>query len=450
MERKLQKNIFKLALPIFIELLFFTLLGTIDTLMLKSYSQFAVGSIANAGIISNLFSVMLTVVATGVVVVLTRALGAKDKEAEPKIVGSGLVFNLCLGLILSVILFSIGGILLQLIKTSSNVYDDALSYLRIVSFTFITLSISLTSGAIFRSYGKPLVIMIIAIISNIINVIINYCLIFGNFGFPELGVTGAAIGTLTSNIFSTTCAVICLYKILGFSPRTLQFSKEYLNKIFRIGGPIALENFLYNFSQFLIMIAVNTVVIAGTTDYSATTRAYVLTIINFIMLFSLSIANANQIIVGYYVGENKLEEAKSFTFRSFRYVLIIVSTCVVVLNIFWRPIMSLFITNEEVLESLNGVFIVVIFLEIGRIFNIVFIAALRAVGDIIFPVVMGIFSMFGIAVSFSFIFAVHLEFGLIGIFMAQALDECFRGVLMLFRWKNVSEITNPALIEKDT
>lgn len=449
MERKLQKNIFKLALPIFIELLCFTLLGTIDTLMLNSYSDSAVSSIANANTIINLFSVMLTVVATGVVVILTKTLGAKNKNDEGKIVGTGLLFNFLLGLIIALLLFVTGGLLLKILNTNPPVIGDASTYLRIISFGILFVSISHATGAIFRSYGKPFVVMTIAIISNVLNVFINYCLIFGNFGCPELGVMGAAIGTMFSNIFASIIALICLNKILGYSIFKLKICTTQLKNIFKIGGPAAAEHFLYNLSQFMIMIAVNSVLIDGITDHSASTRAYISVVLNFVMLFSISIANGNQIIVGYYVGENKFEEAKKFTFKSFRYSVYIVSVVVIFLNIFWRQIMGLLISNEVVLESINGVFIVVIFLELGRICNIVFIAALRAIGDIIFPVIMGVISMFGVAVLFSFIFTFGFKLGIIGIFIAQALDECFRGVFMLFRWKNTQSVTNKLLINQD-
>ncbi len=446
MEKKLEKSLFKLSLPLFVELLCFTLLGTIDTLMLRSYSDSAVSSVANANSILSLFTVMLTVIATGVVVILTKALGAKEKESEPKIVGTGLFFNGVLGVILAVLLFSFSQILLTVIKTDVNVFDNALIYLRIISFSLITMSVTQACGAIFRSYGKPFVVMIIAVVSNLLNVLINYGLIFGNFGLPELGVTGAAIGTLTSNVFSAICVLICLYKILGFSFKKMEFCKEQLTRIFKIGGPAALEHFLYNFSQFLIMIAVNSIVIAGTTEYSAPTRAYVNIIINFIMLFSISIANGNQVIVGYYVGENNFKEAKKITFKSFRYALMIVSVVLLFLNIFANQIMSLLITNQDALDAIKGVFLVVIFLELGRICNIIFIAALRAIGDIIFPVIMGVISMFGLSVLFSFILALHFNLGIIGIFIAQAMDECTRGLIMLFRWKNTKSVTNKLLI----
>lgn len=435
METKLKKNIFQIAIPIFIELLFFTLLGTVDTIMLSLYNEHAVGTVVNANSIINLFTVLLTVVATGIVVVLTKILGSKEKELESKVVGTGIMFNTGLGITIALILFLIGPFLLEIIKTDQNVIENAKTYLRIISFGFIGLGISQACGAIFRSYGRPLIIMCVAIVSNIMNICINGILIFGLFGAPELGSTGAAIGTLTSNLFAALCALICLRIFLKYSFKNMKFNKEQLFNIFKVGIPSAFEYFLYNMSQFLIMISVNTIIINNTIGLAAIARGYVLIILNYVMLFSLSFANSNQIIIGYYIGEKEFKTAKAFTLRNFKYALCVVVSVVLILNIFWRNIMFLFIDNEFVIEALRGVFIVAIALEIGRTSNIVFISALRTVNDIIFPVIMGIISMYGIAVLFSYLLGVYFGLGLLGVFIAQAMDECFRGTFMYLRWK---------------
>ncbi|MFI3251498.1 MAG: MATE family efflux transporter [bacterium] len=435
MENKLKKNIFQIAIPIFVELLFFTLLGTVDTIMLTMYSKDAVGAVVNANSIINLFTVLLTVVATGIVVVLTKTLGAKKKEDESKVVGTGLIFNIVLGFTIAFILFLVGPILLVVIKTDGDVIESAQTYLRIISIGFIGLGVSQACGAIFRSYGRPMVIMIVAIISNILNIILNAIFINGLFGAPELGSTGAAIGTLTSNLVAGGMAILCLMFILKYSPRKLLFSKEQLKNIFKIGIPSAFEYFLYNMSQFLIMISVNSIIINGDASLSAITRSYVLIILNYVMLFSLSIANSNQIITGYYIGEKEFIKGKEFTLKNFKLALSIIIPVVLLLNVFWEPLMGLFLDDEHAIDALRGVFIVVVFLEIGRTSNIMFISALRTVNDIVFPVVMGVISMYGLAVLFSYLLGVHFGLGLLGIFIAQAMDECFRGTFMYFRWK---------------
>lgn len=433
---KLKKNIFQIALPIFVELLFFMLLGTVDTLMLNSYSENAVGAVVNANSIINLFTVLLSVVATGMVVVLTKVLGSKQKELEGSVVGTGLIFNILLGTLIAIILFIFGGTLLNIMKTESSVLENAKIYIKIVSIGFIGLGTSQACGAIFRSYGKPLVIMGVAVFSNIINIILNLLLIFGLFGCPELGTTGAAIGTLTSQLIAGVLSFILLYFVLGYHPKNVKFSKEQLMNIFKIGLPSAFEYFLFNFSQFIIMIIVNMILINGIEGDAAVARQYVIMILNYVMLFSMSIANSNQIIVGYYIGEKNYQEAKRFTLKNYRMLVIIVLIIVFILNLVWRNIIGLLTDKDSIVNALNGVFVVAIFYELGRSSNVMFIAALRTVNDIMFPVIMGVISMYGFGVLFSYILAIHFELGILGIFIAQGMDEVFRGTFMFFRWRN--------------
>ncbi len=433
---KLNKNIFQIALPIFIELLFFMLLGTVDTLMLNAHSDNAVSAVVNANSIINLFTVLLTVVGTGMVVVLTKVLGAKKKELESEVVGTGLLFNIVLGFIIALILFFFAGTLLTLMKTESTVLDNSKTYIKIIAFGFVGLGISQACGAVFRSYGKPLVIMGVAIFSNIINVVLNYIFIFGKFGAPELGPVGAAIGTLSSNLIAGLLALILIYIVLGYTPFNIKFSKSQLKNIFQIGIPSAFEYFLYNFSQFVIMIFVNLILIEGVEGLAAVARAYVVMILNYVMLFSMSIANSNQIINGYYVGEGDYESAKKYTLRNYKILLGIVLCICIILNIIWRPLIGMLTEDVRIIEALRGVFIVAIFFEFGRSLNVMFIAALRTFNDIIFPVIMGVISMYGFGVLFSYILGVHFGFGVLGILIAQAMDECFRGSFMFFRFKN--------------
>jgi Na+-driven multidrug efflux pump len=97
-------------------------------------------------------------------------------------------------------------------------------------------------------------------------------------------------------------------------------------------------------------------------------------------------------------------------------------------------LIGLFTDNVIITEMVRKVLFIAIFIEIGRAMNMIFIAALRSAGDTIFPVIMAVISMFGLAVLFTYILAIKLELGIIGVFIALSMDEIFRGMSMVFRW----------------
>ncbi|WP_300453862.1 MATE family efflux transporter [Fusobacterium sp.] len=109
---------------------------------------------------------------------------------------------------------------------------------------------------------------------------------------------------------------------------------------------------------------------------------------------------------------------------------------IVTIVIFRTSIISLFTKNKQVIEIALAVFPIMIFLEVGRVLNILLVNSLHAAGDIKYPMILGISSIFLVAVPFSNILGVKLEIGLVGIWIANALDEWCRGIGVLIRWKS--------------
>lgn len=433
---KLEKNIYRLTFPIFIEVLFFTLMGTLDTLMLSRYSDTAVASVGVSNQILFLFGIIINVVAIGIGVVAAQYLGAKQIEKAKDTVVTGFYANLILGTVLTVLVLLLGNWFLQIIHTDPILMDNALIYIRIagLSLVFTSLRIALSTG--FRSFSKPKIVMVIMIIGNIINVGLNAVLIYGLFGFDELGVMGAALGTLYARIFMVIALVVMTYISLGIKLHKVRLHLSHLKKIVMIGFPAALENLMWNIAQIFIIAIINRV---GVNAVIA--RTYIYTILSFIFIFSFSFASGNAIIVGYYIGEKTPDEAYKHTFKAFRISLVLVVTMTVLLNIFGDTILRIFTDDLEIIRMAKSVLLFAVLLEIGRSMNLVFIYALRSAGDTVFPVIMAVLSMFGIAVLFSYIFAISFEMGIVGIFLASMMDELVRGVTMVYRWMSRKWVT---------
>ncbi len=426
---KLEKNIYKITWPILVEMMFFTLLGTVDTLMLSRYSNTAVGSVGVSNQILFLFGMIVNVIALGIVVVAAQHLGAKQLQKAKDTVATGIASNFIIGVILSIFVITLGKQLLILIGTDDILLNDAVTYIRIVgiSLLFVALRVALSNG--FRSFGKPKVVMIIMIIGNIVNIMVNAVLIYGLFGLPQLGVMGAAIGTLSSRILMTILLIVAAYKILDIKVFKIRININHLKKILFVGIPAATENLMWNIAQVFIITIVNNISVEA-----LIARTYIYTILSFIYIFSFSFASGNAIIVGYYIGEEKPEKAYTQTLKALKIAFGLVIIITLSLNIFSKQVIGLFTDDDLITSMARSVLYIAIFLELGRSMNFVFIQALRSAGDTVFPVIMAIISMFGVNVLFSYIFAIHFEMGLIGIFLAGMLDEIIRGLAMAVRW----------------
>ncbi len=428
-------TLFALTWPIFIEIFLHMLMGNADTLMLSQYDDNAVASVGVANQLINVIIVMFGFIATGTSILIAQYIGAKQEQDANKIAVVSIVGNLIFGLLLSIILFSFAPFILKAMNIPPELMDNALIYLRIVGgFAFIQALI-MTVAAIVRSQGFTKDAMYVTIGMNLINVIGNYLFIFGPFGFPVLGVTGVAISTTISRFIGLIAMFVVLrYRIKGSLPYSFLFKgfpKMELKNLLKIGVPSAGEHLSYNTSQIAI-----TYFIASMGTIALTTKVYTQNITMFILLFSIAIGQGTQILIGHYVGAEKLEEAYQRCLKSLKIAIFVSLGVAVLFSIISRPFLGIFTDNPDIINLGITLILLTIILEPGRAFNLVVINCLRAAGDVKFPVYIGILSMWGVAVTLSYILGIVFGLGLIGVWIAFIVDEWLRGILMLRRWKS--------------
>ncbi len=155
----------------------------------------------------------------------------------------------------------------------------------------------------------------------------------------------------------------------------------------------------------------------------------------FIYLFSLAIAQGNQVLVGYFIGEGNNDEVYKRTFKT---QLLAVSVSVSMSIIFYfisDYLFGIFTADATILTLGKSLLFINILLEVGRASNLVLTNALKAAGDINYPFIFGVVGMWLICIPVAYILGIELGLGLAGIWIAFAVDECFRGIIFTFRWK---------------
>lgn len=209
------------------------------------------------------------------------------------------------------------------------------------------------------------------------------------------------------------------------------FPKGLLRRLLEIGLPSGGESLSYNLSQTSCLVFVN---MMGT--YVVTTRMYAVMFANCIYMLISAASQAGQIVVGYLVGARDLDGANECNKRLLKLFCPITVGIAAVLWVIATPLYGIFSADERVLALGAQIMAVEVFLEVGRSFNIVLVRNLQAVGDVKFPVLIGIFSQWVIAVGVGYVLGVVLNWGLVGLWIAFALDENFRAVIFLLRWKS--------------
>ncbi|MCA1031010.1 MATE family efflux transporter [Bacillus timonensis] len=426
-------TLFALTWPIFIEILLHMLMGNADTLMLSQYSDNSVAAVGVSNQILSLVIVMFGFIATGTSVLVAQHFGAKEHAKAAEVSVISIITNLSFGLILSLVVIFFGTYFLELMDLPAELMDEATTYLRIVGgFAFIQ-SLIMTMGAIIRSYGFTRDTMYVTIGMNILNVIGNYFFIFGPFGFPVLGVEGVAISTTVSR---TIGLIVISYLLIKRVNQPLPFKKItkipiiHLKNILKIGVPSAGEHLSYNSSQMLITYFIT---IIGT--QALTTKVYTQNIMMFIFLFSIAISQGTQIMIGHMIGAKEFDQAYKRCLASLKWAIAISFLSAMICSFFSDTLFGIFTDNPEIIKVGGTLILLTLLLEPGRAFNLVIISALRAAGDVKLPVYMGIVSMWGISVPLAYFLSIQFGLGLVGIWIAFIIDEWFRGLVMLWRWR---------------
>ncbi|MBQ3512949.1 MAG: MATE family efflux transporter [Lachnospiraceae bacterium] len=432
MEINEKTSVFKLGWPIFIEAFLSILIGNVDTLMLSQYSDSAPVAVGNANQILNLLTLMFNIIAGATGVIVAQYLGAKLIKKISEIYSVAIFANLILSVFISLIIFIFSEPIFGLMQLDETLVPDATIYLKLLGgFIFLQAVFSVFTQ-ILRSNGLTRIGMYISLAINVVNIIGNYCFLYGPLKFLNYGVKGVAISSVVSRLLALILVIIFFHrKIEGeISIKYLRpFPKETLKKMVSIGIPTAGESISYSISQILVMSIVNTMGLVA-----ANTKIYASVISNFSYLYSVSVAQATMIITGHLVGAKKEDAAYKRVLKSLRSSMVISVAIAAVSFCISDITFSFFTKNAEILELGHKIMAVAIVLEIGRTANLVIIQSMRAAGDIKFPTYLGMGSMWFVSVLFSFILGKVFGLGLIGVWIAMAMDECLRGIVVYIRW----------------
>ncbi|KPB04850.1 MATE family efflux transporter [Bacillus sp. CHD6a] len=427
-------TLFALTWPIFIEVLLHMLMGNADILMLSQYSDDSVAAVGVANQILFMLIVMFGFIATGTTILVAQYLGSKNRELAAEVTVVSIGANLIFSVAISILVFLFSSKLLLLMDLPPELLTEADSYLKLVGIFSFVQALVITMGATIRSYGFTRDAMYVTIGMNIINVIGNYLFIFGPFGIPVLGVDGVALSTVTSRGLGLIVITLLLFKRIK---EPLPFKKmfrlpvSHLKNLLKIGIPSAGEHLSYNTSQIVITYFI---VMIGTE--ALTTKVYAQSLMMFIFLFSVAISQGTQIMIGHQIGAGKVEEAYKRCLKSLRLAILISILTAIPIAFFSDTLLGFFTDNPDIIALGGTLILFTVILEPGRSFNLVVINALRAAGDVRFPVYIGILSMWGVSVTVSYVLGIHFGLGLVGVWIAMILDEWLRGIIMLYRWRS--------------
>lgn len=428
-------KLFSLAWPIFIETTLFMLLGFVDVFVLSRYNDLAASSVNTANQAISITTIVFTVISTASAVMISQYLGAKKRESASRVAALSITFHFIFGVLISLLFVFFGKQILSFIGAKGDVLGFSSEYLSIVGGFIFLQALMSSMSVIIRNHGMTKISMCVTVAMNVMNTVLDVGFVLGLGPFPRLGVKGVAIATTMSRVMGVCVLGAVLFKKIEKPSifRLLRpFPKEDVGNILRIGVPSALETFLYNISQVII----TSIVLNCLTQAELITKTYLHNITMFFYIFAVAIGQASQIMIGHLVGAKKFDEADKQAKKSYGLALLIVMSASLVGVLFRSKLVGIFTEDSVVITLGSNLLLINIALEFGRASNLVLIACLRGTADVFYPTVCAIFSMVFVSTLGSYFFAVVLDMGIYGLWIANAADECVRGVLMLLRWRS--------------
>lgn len=425
-----RKTLTQLFVPICLETLLYMLAGMIDTLMLSSVGDQAVGAVGTANTYIGIFIIMFSIISSGMVAVMTQNIGAGRDGVAYQARQLGLAFNAVLGIGMSIFLFTCSGKILSIVGVAAALQEPAEIYLRTVGGACMLNALIPIFSSYLRAFGFSKQPLYASILGNIINLVLNAVFLF----VFDMGVQGVAYATVISRTVNLLLVVVMGTILVEAknNPERIE-NRKVLGQIIKIGLPSAFETALYNVAMTLVIRFLNQMDAEG---LNVTARSYTAQITNFSYCVGAALAQANAIMTGWRIGANEYDECDRGTKKA-AIIGVIVAACVeavFALSAGW--IMQLFTDNPQMIALVQKLLFIDIFLEMGRVTNLVYGNALKTSGDAIFPVVMGAAFMFLCAVGGTYLFGIRLGFLAVGAYIGLAADECVRAVGMFLRWRS--------------
>ncbi|MDI3533748.1 MAG: hypothetical protein PWQ82_113 [Thermosediminibacterales bacterium] len=433
-EGNLVKITFTLAWPAILEMMLHTMIWVVDTAMVGRLGAVALSAVGLGSEI--LFSVVFIFAAVGVgaTAIIARNVGAQNYQRATFVAEQALVLSLSLGVVLAAFgLFLIDDIF-KAINIEPAVADLALDYLGIILWALIFMLPMFVSVAIMRGTGNNKTPLVIAGITNFLNLIGDYVLIFGKFGAPAMGVKGAALAAAIGNITGSLIALYFIFshrEIIKIKPKNLlRFDLSIFKQIIKLSFPAGLEEGINNTSRILFVIMVANM---GPVFFAAHQVAVAVESLSFMPGHGFAIAAT--IIVGQNLGAKNFDRSEKGALTAMKLGLLTMSFMGIVFLVGHNYIVRLFITDAKVAYWGALCIFIASFEQPFLAFYMTLSGALRGAGDTRWPMYAASIGNWLIRLPLVYMVVYIWKLSVTAIWIITTVDFALRSLVVFLRFR---------------
>lgn len=445
-EKTFYKSFMILALSLALQNLLTYGVNMMDTLMLGRYSQNAMGGVSLCNQIQFLLQMLVVGAGEGAVVMGSQYWGRKKLEPIPHIIGVALRFGGALAVLLFILVFGWPNQILSLLSNDPAVIAEGAKYFSIIRYTYVIFTITNILVASLRSIGVVRIGYMISGSTLVINVCLNYLLIYGNLGFPEMGVRGAACATLIARCVELIIVIWFLkYRenVLNLNLRKLlHIDTSYVRDYMKVSLPVLINQALWGVAQM-----VQTGILGHLGGDVTAANAISVQVYQVLSVVCYGAANAAGIVVGRTIGEGNEKKLHPLV-TTLQVLFLSIGLCSGLAIFLLRgPILAAFggTLTENACRLSRQFMLVLAITTVGTSYQMACDnGIIRGGGDTAFSAKMNLVSMWCIIVPFSAMAAFWWKCPPVAVFFLLKWDQLYKAIpvgIRLHSWKWVKKVT---------
>lgn len=432
------KATFLLAYPVVLSQLGHIMVGVVDTAMVGMIGTVEQAAVALANSLYTLVLVFGLGVSYGVTPLVAAADGKKDTSQNAALLKHGVIINTLLGILLFVLLFLVSPVLNHF-DQKPEVVSNAIPFLNVMMLGMIPLCIF--SG--FKQFTEGLsytrVAMWISLGANLLNVLLNYLMIFGHWGFPEMGLMGSCWASFISRVLMAATMFLYVYYNRHFKAYWIGFnlkniSRELMGKILGIGIPSGLQ-WVFEVGAFAFAV----IMIGWISEKAQAAHQVALSVAAVTYMMASGLSAAASVRVGNQYGLKDREGIRRAGFSAFFMVIAFMSIMATSFILFRNYLPHFFNKESDVIAIASSLLVIAAFFQLSDGIQVVALGALRGIKDVKIPTYITLVAYWLIGLPMSYEFAFKLNLGVEGVWYGLSLGLTITAVFLLWRFNYVSK-----------
>lgn len=434
--KKIAFTALNMAIPAIIESFFVAFAGLVDSFMVSSLGSNAVAAVGLTTQPKFVGLAVFLAMNVAISALVARRFGENKRKEANSILLTAIIMIIVIAAILSAVFVSFAPTIMNFCGSTPETHDMSVTYYRIIMGGMIFNAIQMGINSAQRGAGNTKITMITNITSNTINIIFNYLLINGHFGFPALGIAGAALATVLGTVVAAIMSIISIMKP-DFFVSIPYIIKEKVRPTIQAFKNIVKIGYSVFFEQLLMRIGfMMTAIMAADQGNSAMAAHQVaMNIMGLSFSFGDGLQAAAVALIGRSLGEKKPERAKEFG-HSCQMIGGIISVALAVIYFFGaKLLMSMFFKEPDIVSIGISIMHVIIIVVLFQIRQVIYMGCLRGAGDTLYTAIASTISVTIIRTGVSYLCGYVFNWGIVGIWMGVVGDQAARFLFAFIRFK---------------